>query len=96
MATQKRRSQRIGAVIGGTFALLGLAGWIGSLSHVACLLSAFFEVPLTTALGVFSSVILATWQLRLPCLFGHTRLLESLLQVTLCGWQLFFAFAGAA
>ena len=97
MATQqKRRSQGIGSMIGGAFALLGLAGLIGSLGHEACPLSAFLEIALRTAVGALSWVISVAWQLSLPCVFGHTRLLESLVQVNVCGGQLILAFACAA
>ena len=81
MATQKRGSQGIGSVTGGAFALLGLTGLIGGLGHEACLLNAFFEIALRTALGV-------AWQLLVHCLFGHTRILEGFLQVTVGGWHL--------
>lgn len=96
MATQNRRSQRIGSVLGGTFTLLGLTGLIGGLSRAVCLPDVFFEIPLRTVLDALTPVILATWQLGLPCLFGHTGLLESLLQVSVCGWRLFLTFACGA
>jgi hypothetical protein len=94
MATQKRGLRRIGSVIGGAFALSGLAGLIGGLGHEACAFSAFSF--LRAALGSLASVILAVCQLLLPCLFDHARLLESLLQVTAGSWQLIVAFACAA
>lgn len=97
MATQqKRRSHGIGSVIGGVFALLGLAGLIGGLGHEDCVFSAFLVISLKAALGWLASVILAAWQILVPCLFDHTKLLESLLQVTAGGWQLILAFACAA
>lgn len=96
MVTQKRGSQRIGSVLGGAITLLGLARWIGGLGHAACLLSVLFEIPPRIELGAVSSVLLATWQVLVPCLFGRTRLLESLLQVTVCGWQLVLTLLGAA
>ena len=96
VATRRRRSPRIGSVLGGTFLLLGLAGLTDGVGQAGCLLSAFLEIPLQVALGALSWVLLESWQLLVPCLFGHRRLLESLLQMTVCGWQLLLAFAGAA
>lgn len=96
MATQKRGSPKIGSVIGGAFALLAVAGLISGLGHEGCVFSAFFEISLRAALSSLASVILATWQALVSCLFDHTKLLESLLQVTAGGWQLILAFACAA
>ena len=75
--------------------LLGVAGLTGGLGQAACPLSAFSEIPLRAVLGALSSVVPAAWHLA-PCLFGHTRLLESLLQVPVCCWQFVLAFTGAA
>ena len=95
MAAQRRRSQGIGSVIGGAFAFLGLVGLIASLGNEAWPLSAFLEIALRTALGALSWVISVAWQLLMPCVLGHARLLESLLQATVGGWQL-LTVAGAA
>jgi len=96
MATQKTRSQGTRFGIGGALAVLGLSSLIGGLGHEACVWSAFFEILLRPALGALASVILAAGHLLVPYLFGHTRLLESLLEVTVCGLQLFLTFLGAA
>lgn len=96
MATKKRRLQWIGSVAGGTFALLGIADLIGGLGYEACVLSAFFEIPLRSALGALTSVILAAAHLLVPYLCGHLKLVESFLQVTVWGLQLFLTFLGAA
>lgn len=96
MATQKTRSQATRFGIGGALAALGLSSLIGGMGHEACVWSAFFEIPLRSALGALASVILAAGHLLVPYLFGHARLLESLLQVTVCGGKLFLTFLGAA
>lgn len=95
MATQKRRSQGTRFGRGGALAALGLSSLIGSMAHEACVWSAFFEIPLRSALGALASVILAAGRLLVPYLFGHAWLLESLLQMTVCG-GLFLTFLGAA
>lgn len=98
MGTQRRGSQGIRSVVGRTFMLLavaGLASLTGGLGQAACPLSAFSEIPLGALLGALSPVIPAAWHLA-PCLFGHTGLLESLLQVSVCCWQFVLAFTVAA
>ncbi len=95
MAIRKKESQRIGSVLGRTFMLLGLVVLTSGLGHAACLLSALSEVPLKAKLSMLSWVIQATWQLLVPCLFGHATLLESFLQPSGCWWRLFLAFVCA-
>ena len=95
MAIRKKESQRIGSVLGRTFMLLGLVVLTSGLGHAACLLSALSEIPLNAELSMLSSVIQATWQLLVPCLFGHATLWEGFLQASGCCCRLFLAFVCA-
>ena len=94
MAIRKKESQRIGSVLGRTF-MLGLVVLTSGLGHAACLLSALSEVPLKAKLSMLSWVIQATWQLLVPCLFGHATLWEGFLQASGCCCRLFLAFVCA-
>lgn len=83
MATQKAR---IGPMLGGAIAVLGLASLFEGLSHAACLLTVFFGLPVEILWKALPSFILAVWHLSGPCLFAHSGLLYGLLQVSLsCG-----------
>jgi hypothetical protein len=94
MATGRGRSQRINLAIGwGTFMLLGL-GLLAGLNCCECPLSAFFGIPVKTALEALPSFLLAAWHFLGPCLCAHIRLLDGLLQVSLSCGQLALAFAG--
>lgn len=93
MAKQKTRTC---SILGGALAVLGLAGFAGGLSHAACLLVAFFGMPLTTLWETLSSVILTAWHFLAPCLFAHSGLLDGLFQVSLSCGQLVLAFAAVA
>ncbi len=93
--TQKTQRQRIGSASRAALAFLGLAG-LSSLSQAACPLSDFLGIPLRTVLEALPSVLPALWHAVQPCVLGHQRLLECLLQVSVCGWQLALTLAGAA
>lgn len=95
MATQKKGAQRIGSLIGGAIALLGLVGFTGGISYAACLLSAFFSIPRRPALNAFSSLVLEAWHWA-PVLTGYTSLMKSLIHVSGCCLHLLLAFAGVA
>lgn len=95
METQEKGTQRIRSIIGGAIALLGLAGFGGGMSHTACLLSAFFEIPQSTALKAFSSSVQAAWHLAL-FLSYDTSLLKTLIHVSGCCLDLLLALAGVA
>jgi len=75
--------------------MLGLVVLTSGLGHAACLLSALSEIPLNAELSMLSSVIQATWQLLVPCLFGHATLWEGFLQASGCCCRLFLAFVCA-
>lgn len=96
MAAHMMGSQRIRSVAGTAFALLGLAGLAGGLDHPPCLMSAFVEVSLRVVLGALSWIISPAWQALGPCLFGHSGILDGLLQVSIGNWQLILTFTGLA
>ena len=76
--------------------LLCLAGLLDGMNHCECLLSALFRIPLNTVLEALPSFILAAWHLLGPCLFAHIRILDGLLQVSLCWGKFALSFTGVA
>lgn len=96
MAAKRTKLQKISAVTGTAVVLLGVAGLNVSVGHVACPFTGLFEISLRASVGALLSVIFAAWQLLVPSLMGHARLLDCLLQVTTCGWRIFLAFTGVA
>ena len=95
MATQSTRLQEISLVRGAAVALLGVVG-LSLIVNTTCPLSGFFEIPLRTVGTMLQAVISATWQFLVPCLLNHMGLLDCILHLTTCGWQIFLAFTGAA
>ena len=93
MTTQKAR---IGSILGGALTVLGLASLVGGLSHAACLLTAFFGMPLKTIWEALPTVILAAWRLLEPCVITHSGLLDGLLQVSLSCGRFVLALVAAA
>lgn len=96
MTRQRKKLQKISHLIGTAVALLGVTGLSVIVNYTSSPLNGFFEIPLRAVVSALSAFILATWRFLVPCVLGHTRLLECLLEMTTCGWQIFLAFAGAA
>lgn len=96
MARQRTRLQGISFAAGTAVALLGVAGLSASMGNAACPLSGFFEIPVRAVVSAISAAIFATWQFPGPCLLRHTTLLDCVVHLTTCGWQIFLAFTGVA
>ena len=93
MASEERRSRKTGKAKGAAFAILGLTGLVGMqqiTSHLACLLA----VPLEILLDTLPSILLRSWHILQPCAFGHLRLLEGLLRVSV-SWKIVLTLTGA-
>ena len=85
MATQETKSLKTRGARGAALAILGLAGLAG-MEQIAGGLACIFGVSLNMALETLPSILLMAWHILQPCMLGHMRLLESLLQVSL-SWQ---------
>lgn len=93
MATEETKSQKTGKAKGAAFAILGFTGLVGMqqvTSHLAC----FLGIPLEIVLDTLPSILLRGWHLLQPCAFGHLRLLEGLLHVSV-SWKLVQTLTGA-
>ena len=93
MATEETRSRKAGKATGAAFAILGFTGLVGMqqvTSHLAC----FLGIPLEIVLDTLPSILLRGWHILQPCGFGHPRLLEGLLHVSL-SWKLLLTLTGA-
>jgi len=92
MAMQETKSRITGAGRGAAFAILGLAGLVG-MEQITTGLVCVFSISLKMTLETLPSILLAAWHILQSCAFGHLRLLEGLLQVSVL-WQ-FLTLAGA-
>ena len=96
MAKNKTRSKAINSLAGSALALLGLAGSLGGLDHLAGRWSEFFCIPLRVAIETLPSIVLAAWQISEPCILGHLGVLEGLLEVPASCWQIVLTLARVA
>ncbi len=94
MATQKTQSQRISSITGAALTLLGLAALAGSLDQAACRVSCFLGIPMRAALEALPSILLAAWHILQPCALGHLRLVEGVVQISVCCLQFVLTLAG--
>ena len=81
MGTRETKSRMTGAVKGAAFAILGLAALIG-MEQITSRLVCVFGISLKIALETLPSILLTAWDILQPCAFGHLRLLEGVLQVS--------------
>ena len=93
MDKQGTNSRRTGAAAGAAFAILGLGGLM-SMEQAARGLVFLFGISLRMALETLPSVLLMGWHMLQPCVFGHLRLLDGLLQVFV-SWQFVLTLTGA-
>lgn len=95
MATHEARSRKT-KVASAALALLGLAGSVGSLDHLARRWSEFFCISLRVAMQTLPSVYQGAWQISEPYILGHLSVLERLLKVSASCWQIVLTLARVA
>jgi len=96
MAAEKRRTQKVGFVMGGALIFIGLSRVGGSLDPPVSQLAAFLGIPLRAAVETVPSILPGVWHMLQPCVIGHLRLLEALLQISGHSWQFVVSLAGVA
>ena len=95
MAINKTRSRKTSFAAGVALALLGLAGSVGTLDHLAGRWSEFFCIP-RVAIETLPSIFLGAWQISELYILGHLGVLEGLLQVSASCWQIVLTLARVA
>lgn len=88
MGALEARSRTMSSAAGAALALVGLAGLLGSLDHLARRWSDFFCISLGVAMETLPSISVGAWQISLPYLLCQLRVLEALLQISECCWRI--------
>ena len=96
MATPEAKWKKTSSVAGATLALVALAGSVGTLDGLAGRSADFLSISLRVAREALPAIPLAAWQILVPYLLRHWRVLEGLLQISAFCWQLLLVFAQVA